>query len=188
LRQHIFAPLIVLFIGLFGIEVLASDSTSITTSTSPATIAPIPTNPPPPRTVVITPPPTTTTVVLTEEQIAGLRQLQVEKDRETWGKCGEWHDLAIQVGWPEAQWKYLQQVIYRESRCQVDAWNGADAGLLQINQIHRSYIGELGMGEHPDAMFDAENNLWFALLLWEGSGKNCWKHWRFSGETFGCEK
>jgi hypothetical protein len=188
LRQYIIAPLFVLFIGLFGREVLASDSTSVTTNTSPATIAPIPTNPPPPSTVVITPPPTTTTLVLTEEQIAGLRQLQVEKDRETWGKCGEWHDLAIQVGWPEAQWKYLQQVIHRESRCQVDAWNGSDAGLLQVNRTHRSYIGELGMGEFPDAMFNAENNLWFGLLLWEGSGKNCWKHWRFSGTTFGCEK
>jgi len=185
LRQHIFAPLFVLFIGLFGREVLSADATSVTTSTSPATTAPIPTNPPPPSTVVITPPPTTTTVVLTEEQVAFLHQLQVEKDRETWGKCGEWHDLAIQVGWPEAQWKYLQQVIYRESRCQEDAWNGADAGLLQINRIHREFISQLGLGGFPDGMFSAENNLRFGLKLWEGS---CWKHWRFSGETFGCEK
>lgn len=124
-------------------------------------------------------------MVLTEEQIAGLRQLQVEKDRETWGKCGEWHDLAIQVGWPEAQWKYLQQVIYRESRCQADAWNGSDAGLLQINRIHTDFIAQMGLGSHPDGMFIAENNLRFGLKLWEGS---CWKHWRFSGETFGCEK
>jgi hypothetical protein len=187
MKQYFIAPLFVLSIGLLGTELLAEENPSpTTTSTSPATTTPRPSNPP--QTVIITAPPTTTTIVLTEEQIAGLRQLQVEKDRETWGKCGEWHDLAIEVGWPEAQWKYLQQVIYRESRCQADAWNGSDAGLLQVNRVHQSYIGELGMGEFPDAMFNAEDNLWFGLLLWEGSGKNCWKHWRFSGQTFGCEK
>jgi hypothetical protein len=187
MKQYFIAPLFVLSIGLLGTELLAEENPSLTTtSTSPATTTPRPSNPP--QTVIITAPPTTTTIVLTEEQIAGLRQLQVEKDRETWGKCGEWHDLAIEVGWPEAQWKYLQQVIYRESRCQADAFNGSDAGLLQVNRVHQSYIGELGMGEFPDAMFDAGDNLWFGLLLWEGSGKNCWKHWRFSGQTFGCEK
>jgi hypothetical protein len=187
MKQYFIAPLFVLSIGLLGTELLAEENPSpTTTSTSPATTTPRPSNPP--QTVIITAPPTTTTIVLTEEQIAGLHQLQVEKDRETWGKCGEWHDLAIEVGWPEAQWKYLQQVIYRESRCQADAWNGSDAGLLQVNRVHQSYIGELGMGEFPDAMFNAEDNLWFGLLLWEGSGKNCWKHWRFSGQTFGCEK
>lgn len=187
MKQYFIAPLFVLSIGLLGTELLAEENPSLTTtSTSPATTTPRPSNPP--QTVIITAPPTTTTIVLTEEQIAGLRQLQVEKDRETWGKCGEWHNLAIEVGWPEAQWKYLQQVIYRESRCQADAFNGSDAGLLQVNRVHQSYIGELGMGEFPDAMFNAEDNLWFGLLLWEGSGKNCWKHWRFSGQTFGCEK
>lgn len=187
MKQYLLVPIFVLSVGLFGNQLLAEQNPSSTPpTTSPATTTPRPSNPP--QTVIITAPPTTTTIVLTEEQIAGLHQLQVEKDRETWGKCGEWHDLAIQVGWPEAQWKYLQQVIYRESRCQEDAFNGSDAGLLQVNRVHQSYIGELGMGFFPDAMFVAENNLWFGLLLWEGSGKNCWKHWRFSGTTFGCEK
>jgi hypothetical protein len=188
MKQYLLVPIFVLFVGLFGNQLLAEQNHSSTPSTtSPATTTPRPSNPPP-QTVVITVPLTTTTVVLTEEQVAGLHQLQVEKDRQTWGKCGEWHDLAIHVGWPEAQWKYLQQVIYRESRCQADAFNGSDAGLLQVNRVHQSYIGELGMGFFPDAMFVAENSLSFGLLLWEQSGSNCWKHWRFSGETFGCEK
>lgn len=97
--------------------------------------------------------------------------------RETYGKCGEWHDLAMQVGWPEEEWGFLSQVIWRESRCQVDAWNGADAGLTQINQVHTKWLSDMGWN-HPEDMFDAEKNLTFAFRLWEGSG---WKPWRFSG-------
>lgn len=187
MKQYLLVPIFVLSVGLLGNQLL-TEQTSLATpsSTSPATTTPRPSNPP--QTVIITAPPSTTTIVLTEEQIVGLHQLQVEKDRQTWGKCGEWHELAIYVGWPEAQWKYLQQVIFRESRCQVDAWNGSDAGLLQVNRVHSDFINQMGMGQHPEAMFVAENNLRFALKLWEGSGKDCWKHWRFSGTTFGCEK
>ena len=101
--------------------------------------------------------------------------------REQYGKCGEWHDLAISVGWPEEEWKHLQQVIYRESRCQADAWNGADGGLTQINQIHTKWLSDMGWS-HPNDMFDPEKNLTFAFRLWETSG---WKPWRFSGSTFG---
>jgi hypothetical protein len=97
------------------------------------------------------------------------------------GKCGEWHDLAISVGWPEEEWKHLQQVIYRESRCQADAWNGADGGLTQINQIHTKWLSDMGWS-HPNDMFNPEYNLTFAFRLWETSG---WKPWRFSGSTFG---
>ena len=101
--------------------------------------------------------------------------------REQHGKCGEWHALAISVGWPEEEWKHLQQVIYRESRCQADAWNGADGGLTQINQIHSEWLSDMGWS-HPQDMFNPEYNLTFAFRLWETSG---WKPWRFSGSTFG---
>ena len=97
--------------------------------------------------------------------------------RETYGKCGEFHDTAISVGWPEEEWENLQHIIWRESRCQVDAWNGADAGLTQINQVHTKWLSDMGWN-HPEDMFDAEKNLTFAFRLWEGSG---WKPWRFSG-------
>jgi len=94
-----------------------------------------------------------------------------------YGKCGEWHDLAIKVGWHEEEWSFLREVIWRESRCQIDAWNGNDAGLTQINQIHTKWLADMGWS-HPDDMFDPEKNLTFALRLWETSG---WKPWRFSG-------
>lgn len=97
--------------------------------------------------------------------------------REQYGKCGEWHNLAISVGWPEEEWQTLSKIIWRESRCQIDAWNGADAGLTQINQIHTKWLSQMGFS-HPDDMFNPEKNLTFAYRLWEGSG---WKPWRFSG-------
>jgi hypothetical protein len=54
------------------------------------------------------------------------------------GKCGEWHDLAISVGWPESEWPTLSYVLYRESRCNIGSHNKTDPmsgsrGLMQIN-------------------------------------------------------
>lgn len=122
---------------------------------------------------------TTTTTTTTIPDLSGIDWTELA--RATYGKCGEYHDIAIAVGWPEEEWKYLQQVIWRESRCQPDAWNGADAGLTQINQIHSKWLADMGWS-HPDDMFSAQNNLTFALRLWETSG---WKPWRFSGTTWG---
>lgn len=93
------------------------------------------------------------------------------------GKCGEWYSLAMEIGWPEEEWETLSKVMYRESRCQPDAWNGHDAGLMQINQIHKVWLSDFGW-THPDSMFDPRNNLTFALYLWRASG---WSPWRFSG-------
>jgi hypothetical protein len=58
----------------------------------------------------------------------------------------------------------------------MDAWNGHDAGLTQVNQIHKKWLAEMGWN-HPNDMFDPEKNLTFALRLWETSG---WKPWKAS--------
>jgi hypothetical protein len=130
-------------------------------------------------------PPTT----LTPEQIAEQAQLEidmyhdwVDEQRMIYGKCGEWHDTAIEVGWPEDQWPTLSRVIYRESRCQPDAWNGADSGLTQINQIHDEWAAQMGL-EWPEQFFDARVNLLFAYRLWssrEQAGKCGWTPWSIS--------
>ena len=54
-------------------------------------------------------------------------------------ECPEWMDVARSAGWPEAQLRKLSYVIYRESRCDPNAFNGADPiggslGLIQINR------------------------------------------------------
>jgi hypothetical protein len=85
----------------------------------------------------------------------------------------------MQVGWDESEWETLSTVLYTESRCQPDAWNGHDAGLTQINQIHREWLAELGY-THPDDMFVPALNLWFAHRLYESReeiGKCGWKPW-----------
>lgn len=89
------------------------------------------------------------------------------------GKCAQWHNLAVEQGWPEEELPQLDIVMWRESRCQPDAWNGHDAGLMQINQIHSAWITEFGW-THPDDMFDPAKNLHFAYRLWLDSG---WKPW-----------
>lgn len=98
----------------------------------------------------------------------------VEAQRLTWGDCGEWHDIALLIGWPAEEWPTLSRVLYRESRCTPDAWNGHDAGLTQVNQIHREWISQMGL-TFPDSMFNPVENLRFALALWEASGWRPWK-------------
>jgi hypothetical protein len=173
-KKTIIAGLIGLSIG-FTALVACADSNSQTAiqvnTTVPVTATVVTTT-----TIQTTLPPTTTTTL---PDLSGVDWVAFA--RSVHGKCGEWHDLAIQVGWPEEEWPRLQQVIFRESRCQVDAWNGADAGLTQINQIHTKWLSDMGWS-HPDDMFNAEYNLTFAFRLWETSG---WRPWRFSGTTWG---
>lgn len=127
-------------------------------------------------------PTSTSTTTTTSTTLPDLSNVNwTELARMTYGKCGEYHDIAISVGWPEEEWPKLQTVIWRESRCRETAWNGADAGLTQINKVHTKWLSEMGFS-FPDDMFSAQNNLIFALRLWESSG---WKPWRFSGTTWG---
>jgi len=99
--------------------------------------------------------------------------------------CAEWAPLARQVGWADGDIPQLLRILWKESRCQPGAWNGADAGLTQINQIHSEWLAQLGLS-HPDAMFEPANNLWFALQLFEGrekAGKCGWKPWSISCDS-----
>ena len=100
--------------------------------------------------------------------------------RSEYGKCGEWYNLAISVGWPAEEWERLQEIIWRESRCKANAFNGSDAGLVQINKVHSKWMSDFGYS-FPNDMFTPEKNLTFALALWKSSG---WGPWRFSGTTW----
>ncbi len=173
-KKTIIAGLIGLFIGFTAL--VASANSNSQTAIQVDTTVPVTTTVVTTTTIQTTLPPTTTTTL---PDLSSVDWIALA--RSVHGVCGEWHDLAIQVGWPEEEWSRLQQVIFRESRCQVDAWNGADAGLTQINQIHTQWLSDMGWS-HPDDMFNAEYNLTFAFRLWETSG---WKPWRFSGTTWG---
>ena len=90
------------------------------------------------------------------------------------GKCAQWHELALSIGWPEEQLPTLDKVMWRESRCTPDAYSNGNHGLTQINNIHRAWIEELGW-TFPDDLYDPAKNLRFAYLLWADDG---WKHWK----------
>ena len=89
------------------------------------------------------------------------------------GKCAQWHELAISVGWPEEELPTLDKVMWRESRCTPYAYSNSNYGLTQINQIHQGWVRELGW-EYPKDLLDPAKNLRFAYLLWADDG---WKHW-----------
>ena len=89
--------------------------------------------------------------------------------------CPQWWQLAVDVGWPVDELPMLDRVIWRESRCLPEAWNGHDAGLTQINQIHTEFVAVMGWA-WPKDMYNPELNLRFALKLWQGSG---WRPWGF---------
>lgn len=89
--------------------------------------------------------------------------------------CPQWWTLAREVGWSENELEMLDFIIWRESRCLPDAWNGADAGLTQINQIHTHFVEVMGY-TFPEGMFDPRSNLTFALKLWTGKG---WEPWGY---------
>ena len=90
-------------------------------------------------------------------------------------KCPQWWPLAVQVGWPIEELPMLDRIMWRESRCLPDAWNGHDAGLTQINQIHREFVAVMGWS-WPEDMFNPELSLRFTLKLWQGKG---WQPWGF---------
>lgn len=100
-------------------------TTAVTTTITPSTV---------PATTTTLPKPTTTTTTLPD--LSGVDWVALA--REQHGKCGEWRELALAVGWPAEEWPTLSYVLHRESRCNIDSWNktdpaGGSRGLMQIN-------------------------------------------------------
>lgn len=79
----------------------------------------------------------------------------------------QWHDLAIQVGWTEAQWPTVRCIISRESNGRPEVSNSAGAtGLMQILQRY-----------HPGVnLFDPATNLATGLKLYQLRGWQPWHH------------
>ena len=95
--------------------------------------------------------------------------------RLMYGRCGEWHDLAISVGWTEAQWKKLSFVIYRESRCNINGYwckknKYNPSGWLQAKKILNTC----------EDLYNPEVNLRAGLAMWHYSqerNKCGWRPW-----------
>ena len=109
------------------------------------------------------------------------------------GRCGEWHDLAMSVGWTEAQWPKLSYVMYRESRCNIFSFyksdpNGGSRGLMQINGFwcrpsrfnKNGWLQEQGILSTCDDLYNPEVNLRAGLAMWNYSqqrNKCGWRPW-----------
>jgi hypothetical protein len=100
-------------------------------------------------------------------------------------KCQEWLPIAVEQGWPNETevLETLGRVMWRESRCNPLAVNesSGDHGLTQINQLHQSWLAE--MGWTLDDMAIPSSNLRFAFLLWnsrEEQGLCGWQPWSIS--------
>lgn len=86
------------------------------------------------------------------------------------GVCGEWRDLALEVGWPAEEWPWVNRIMFRESRCTPDAYNRSGAsGLMQIMPMWADDCG----GTRDD-LFDPRFNLACALHVMAVQGPHAW--------------
>jgi hypothetical protein len=97
-----------------------------------------------------------------------------EPARAVWPHCEEWHDLAAAVGWPEEQGHILSHVLWRESRCNPDAYNRQSCGHGD-HAIGLMQLCGWGGGE----LYNPTVNLSKGLWLWERSG---WRPWCLPGD------
>jgi hypothetical protein len=113
-----------------------------------------------------------------EQQIA--RQMSIDEARLAYGKCGEWRELALMIGWPAEEWPTLSYVLHRESRCNVGSHNKTDPmsgsrGLMQINGYwcrpskysKAGWLQERGILSTCDDLYDPEVNLRAGLAIWQ---------------------
>jgi len=111
--------------------------------------------------------------------------------------CPEAVAVARKIGWPLELLERLDQITWRESRCDPLAWNRDDPGtgsrgLMQINSepwCRKSrynphpagYLGNLGVLETCDDLFIPEVNMTAALhLCWYSITRHghCWHPWK----------
>lgn len=122
-------------------------------------------------------------------------ELTVEDYRQLYGPCGEYHDLAIAVGWSEDQWKKLSKIMYRESRCNTMSHNTTDPtkagsrGLIQINGFWclpnkynpNGFLQKVGVLGSCDDLWNPELNLRAGLAIFKYSedvNGDGWQPWR----------
>lgn len=118
------------------------------------------------------------------EALNSLIEAEEAADRERYGKCAEWRDLALSVGWTPEEWTTLNRVLWVESRCLPHAYNGntatgdASYGLTQVNMIGElgpSRVERCGLTSYDD-LFDPATNLACARVLYLARG---WKPWAY---------
>ena len=132
-----------------------------------------------PVTTTTAPPTTLAPVFVAEDKQIQVVPMTVDEARAMYGRCGEWRELALSIGWPAEEWPTLSRVLYRESRCNIDSWNKTDPssgsrGLMQINGYwcrpskwtKAGWLQDRGVLSTCDDLFIPEVNLRAGLLIW----------------------
>jgi len=93
--------------------------------------------------------------------------------------CAQYVADAITAGWPADQAPMLARVMFRESRCTPDAYNGKDMaggsyGLMQINGQHKTWLIEQGFITSLDDLFVPSVNLRVSAHLYSMVGWSAW--------------
>jgi hypothetical protein len=141
-----------------------------------------------PTTVALQATTTTSTTTTTEVPLVSDVNDYIDEARALYGRCGEWYETALAAGWElPTYWPDLSRIMYRESRCTPDACSKStsglpcrDAGLTQINQVHRAGMASLGY-TWPDDAFIPEINLRYAWVLYRdacinNNGQRPWSY------------
>jgi hypothetical protein len=104
------------------------------------------------------------------DPVAADAHARVVLDRAVYGRCGEWHDTAISVGWSEEQWPTVNRIMWRESKCRPDAYNRAGAhGLMQVMGM---WADDCGFTR--EMLFDPMLNLACARYILDAQGWGAW--------------
>ena len=85
--------------------------------------------------------------------------------------CEQFSALAINLGWPQNERTVLESVMFRESRCIPNAYNGKDPnggsrGLMQINGFWTPWLTDAGIINQVDDLLQAQTNLLAALAIY----------------------
>lgn len=102
------------------------------------------------------------------------------------GKCSEWYQHAVDVGWPEERLQKLGRIMWAESRCLPDVRGSGSYGLTQMQySAHKDWLlEEFGVRESTE-LYEPYLNLASALWLAEYAEVHygCWAQpWYMSGD------
>ena len=100
-------------------------------------------------------------------------------------RCGDWWQMAVDVGWPVEWLPKFDDILWRESRCQAEVKSSTnDYGLMQLNwAAHGARLTDKGITR--GMLYDPRTNLTEGLWIAEYARDNygCWSQpWKWSGE------
>ena len=102
------------------------------------------------------------------------------------GKCSEWYESALDVGWPREWLPLMGRIAWAESRCLPDVYGTGALGIMQMQwNAHRHWMAtEFGITTRDD-LYDPVTNLTTALWLARYAEEHygCWAQpWYMSGD------